>query len=417
MIIAWHKIPIKTTFMDVVKQVSSLNPHLKGKNDRLVVSQRSLKDYMSNASSRKSLSDALTPRAREIRLTRVSNCEELALEISTLMYLMKNAIEQQSEPLSIILGSPARQNGQRMPFPFYGFDKVTGCQSARTSVLICVLKSVLTKLILKESCTIRDVFYSNVELYKNQNVVTGWLNSIAVALELPHRDMLNVVAAQKGLCYSPIDLEYEDIRILKNHKSLVPLVTAANEFTGDWSKIERLVVLEKDAVFNTVVEDLSVSSKCVLVTAKGYPDWGTRHFLYKLMLSCPPSVAFEIYTDSDPYGVDIALKYIYSNEKKTYQCPRLVYRGVLIRDTLTKNKYTSDIQLLNLSFRDFKFAINLLTKLVDMSLPDVNNNKPTMILELQRQLFYHKKAEMNTVSGSNFGNYISQKNKSGRAGN
>ncbi|KAM3161952.1 SPO11-like protein [Lachancea thermotolerans] len=373
--------------------------------------RESLHDFIQGkqASTRRQLTEALTPCVREIRLTKPDNSEELSSEISTLLSLMKNAIEQHREPLNVVLGLCGKQVKQPMRFPFYGFERVTGVSADKTAILISLMKRVQRQLDLKETCTIRDVFYLNVELYKNQRTVTEWLNAISEAFELPHRDMLRVVAAQKGLCFTPIDLHHGNSMIMKRQKSLIPFMDANTSFTGIWSEIDRVVVLEKDAVFNTLVDNILVSANALIVTGKGYPDWRTRHFLDKLMLSCPPSVVFEVYTDSDPYGIDIALKYIQNCEKSVEKCPRLCYKGVLIQELLHDRLSTRGLQLLNLKIRDVNFAMKLLQRTAELELS--GKNKRMLTQELQRQLFYSKKAEMNSVSNSDFASYFSKKNK------
>ncbi|SCV05955.1 LANO_0H18866g1_1 [Lachancea nothofagi CBS 11611] len=365
----------------------------------------SLGDYLERSPTRATLEEALSPKTREIVLTKIQEPQNLKSEICTILSLMKNAIEQQSEPLVIFVGSRGKLVKPAMCFPYYGFEKMKGPPAFKTSVLLSLLKCVAMKMENEEICTIRDVFYLNVELYKNQQVVAEWLRAIADAFELPHFDALRIVAAQKGLCCTPVNLNFDvDKVILKNQKSLVPYLTAATEFSGDWSLVERVIVLEKDAIFSKLAENTQVSKRCMLVTGKGYPDWLTRYFLYKMMLNCPPSVIFEIYTDSDPYGIDIAVKYMHNELKATYQCPRLVYKGVLIQELIDNRSSTRGLQLLDLSFRDRTYAMNLLKRIAATTLR--KQTKHALVQEVQRQLFYQKKAEMNTVNGANFAEYF-----------
>ncbi|SCU88904.1 LADA_0E12684g1_1 [Lachancea dasiensis] len=372
--------------------------------NRVILSD-SLSDYMSHNHSRVKLEETLTPSHRKIKFMKVEESRSIKLEIDILLSLTRNAIEQQDEHFVLHVGGQGKTGKTILCCPYYGFEKMKGPPIKQIAVLLNLLKCISMKIKTHDLCTVRDVFYLNVELYQNQKIVATWLRNIVDAFELPQLDALGIVAAQKGLFCTPVELRFDFNKLIaRQQSSLVPLIAASTELEADWSGLERVIVFEKDAIFSKVADHPSISERCMLVTGKGYPDWLTRHFLYKLMLFCPDRVFFEVYTDSDPYGIDIALKYIHNDIKATYQCPRLNYRGVLMHEVIANKDSPAGLRLLNLSSRDFAYAKNLLRKLNDV--PIRTRNKKTLIQELQRQMFYFKKAEMNTINGSNFCDYF-----------
>ncbi|SCU94498.1 LAME_0F07668g1_1 [Lachancea meyersii CBS 8951] len=366
----------------------------------------SLREYMNHNPTRKDLTDALTPRTRDIKLTKLQPSQSLESEIETLLSLARNGIEQHNEPVVLIIEWEKRTHKLKMNYPYHGFETLKDPPAMKIAVLLSLLSRISAIAKSRDICTIRDVFYLNVELYKSQQIVSESLRDIAESFQLSDLNALGIVAAQKGLCCTPVELSFDiDKLILKNQKSLVPLMTPTTELSGNWSLVKRVVVLEKDAIFSKLAENPLINQQCILVTGKGFPDWLTRHFLYKMMLSCPPTVLFEIYTDSDPYGIEIALKYIYNDVNTVYQCPRLVYRGVMIQDLLQSGDTVHrGLQLLDLSARDLSYAMNLLKRLVNTTLKA--SKKRLLMREVQRQMFYQKKAEMNTVHGADFAKYL-----------
>ncbi|CEP60412.1 DNA topoisomerase (ATP-hydrolyzing) LALA0_S01e10264g [Lachancea lanzarotensis] len=369
-------------------------------------SKRSLIDYMKCSPTRKDFEEALEPEVRIIKLTKLQKSHTVESEIDMLLSLAKNGIEQHAEHIVITLEGSNGQVKNPLNYPFYGFERLQGPPAAKSAVLMSLMSRISAIAKQKESCTIRDVFYMNVELYQNQQIVSDSLREIADAFQVTDLNELGIYAAQKGLCFTPVDLHFDIGKIIiHNQKSLVPLMSPSVHFSGDWLRVKRIIVVEKDAIFSKLVENASVCKDCILITGKGFPDWLTRHFLHKLMVCCPPRVEFEIYTDSDPYGIDIALKYTFNCVKTEYQCPRLTYRGVMIQDLLhDRNAARNGLQLLNLSARDFRYASNLLARLENTALK--NSKKRVLTRELQRQMFYQKKAEMNTVHGANFAQYL-----------
>ncbi|CCH58275.1 hypothetical protein TBLA_0A04820 [Henningerozyma blattae CBS 6284] len=284
----------------------------------------------------------------------------------------------------------------------------------RLSVLLSLLRTIYKRLSINRISTIRDVFYDNKEIYRTQRSVENGLEIIQKTFSLPSKDMLNIVAAQKGLCFSPVFIEVstsgktEQMNDLStqlipymNSKSSVKLNTA--------EKIKRIVVLEKEAVFNSLgkyIQERKIQDT-IIITGKGYPDTLTRTFLEVLQRSNASyeQISWTILTDADPHGIDIACKYLTSSSSSIdVATQKLSYRGIFITHLIiSKFKDTSNsIQFLPLSALDSIVAMNLLAKLVDDSSSKevIHYSKRNLVRELQVQLFFQKKAEMNGMTPS-----------------
>lgn len=89
--------------------------------------------------------------------------------------------------------------------------------------------------------------------------------------------------------------------------ALIPHL-ASNYVISARSRAKLVLIVEKDAVFQKLLEDDCTSSlNCILVTGKGYPDVATR-MLVKL-LSEKLELPVYIIVDADPFGVDIMCVY------------------------------------------------------------------------------------------------------------
>lgn len=363
--------------------------------------RKSLFDYTTDAETKKDFCLSLTPKDRQIHIGPLASKDCILQEIKSALYFMRNAVEQHEQSLEIIICTD--RHPMRLKYPFHGMNLLTRKPATRVAVLINILKTIVTKIEKQEKSTMRDVYYLNVELYQKQRIVGDWLAVLEVAFGCK-KEIFNIFPSQKGLCYIPTDLRYDDL-VLKG-STLVPYINERTHLDADWNKINRVIVLEKDAIFSKLVASKDVDK--ILVTGKGYPDFLTRLFLQRLMISAPAHVKFQVFTDSDPYGVDISLKYL-ENKQECYACPRLEYQGVYIHELMKKESSTG-LQLLPLKQRDFFYAIKLLEQVTMGKNSLSTTNRRRFTRELQRQLFYWKKGEMNVVEGANFMEYFETKN-------
>lgn len=122
-------------------------------------------------------------------------------------------------------------------------------------------------------------------------------------------DRLDLLPTSKGLVAGELTLTLADNRIIDctvSGGALIPHL--ASNVISVRSKARLVLIVEKDAVFQKLLEDDCTSSlNCILVTGKGYPDVATR-MLVKL-LSEKLELPVYIIVDADPFGVDIMCVY------------------------------------------------------------------------------------------------------------
>lgn len=348
-----------------------------------------LNEFMKQHSTKRELLDAFKPRSRSIHFSFAQS--DVVDTIESILSLTRNSIEQHQQAIRIIQD----KSKTYLDFPHTG--GLSG-SSNRIAILLSLLRTIHESIKTNKIRTIRDIYYSNVELYKNQRKVEYWLSIITKCFGLNSKNCLNIVPAQKGLCYTPIEFSIltngKETRIPGNVSSLIPYMNQGStvRIRGDSTMKLRLIVLEKEAVYNKLVDSSNVTlpKNTIIITGKGYPDFLTRLLLNRLqheILSC--IVDWEIYTDADPHGIDIALKYMENDTHPHYKCEKLVYKGVLLSQLIR----IKNVQFLPLTHRD----VSLASRLLDKCTTTTSKRSCKLITELQRQLFFQKKAEMNSI--------------------
>lgn len=347
---------------------------------------RNLATLMSQCNSRSELCAALEPNPRRIHFNSTGTDVTEVLEM--ILSLSRNSIEQHQQPIAII-----QSNGGTLSFPDVG---MSTSAAKKIAVLFSLMRTVQVTVCTGQIRTIRDVYYTNVELYGDQRKVEAGLCSIAKNLHLSSRDSLNILPAQKGLCYSPYDIVVQtngqENLIPAKTSSMIPYLaqnsTARIIMRGD-AKL-KLIVLEKEAVYNKLV-GANTAEDTIFITGKGYPDFLTRLFLNRLQQNIC-ILDWRIYTDADPHGIDIALKYMQNDDHEQYMCQKLIYKGALLTQLLRRK----EAQFLQMSQRDLSLAIGLTNRLAS------NSSTKLLRVQLQRQLFFQKKAEMNSQLTSQY---------------
>lgn len=317
--------------------------------------------------------------------------QQIHNKIQDILTLCKNSVGQQQQGFQLhgLFKKP-------IEFPLSGRLKGKLLQNKiqKLSITFTLLKEIQRNI---EKCTVftsRDIFYRNVELFKSQRLVVDTVDHIQKALGLTIREDLNITATQKGLIFTAVDIiinssDTKKIKITKGKSQLIPQFDN-NAFImvckDDPQRILKVLVIEKDAVYNTIIQ--KPPEGYIVVTGKGYPDMLTRKFLHRLE-QCNSNLQFVILTDPDPHGINIAMKYQGFTADSIYPCASLIRKGISILELIGGHSSTI-AQVLPLSTRDIKLAQNILFS----GHSDLYANMRT---ELQRQLFLTKKGEMNTT--------------------
>ncbi len=80
-----------------------------------------------------------------------------------------------------------------------------------------------------------------------------------------------------------------------------------------FSRLKKVIVVEKDTVFQRVIQLIYSLPDVICVTGKGYPDYATRKFL--LLLQAQTDAEFYYIGDADPFGADIFFNYYFGSPR------------------------------------------------------------------------------------------------------
>ena len=208
-------------------------------------------------------------------------------------------------------------------------DKTTTRAFANTAT---VRKSAITTRILGlawELCrkgihtTKRDMFYTDVKLFKTQHESDDVLNDVACMIGCT-RTSLSVVASEKGIVIGRVQFReagdpIDCTRMGVGGKAIPPYIERITDIQSD---AEFILLVEKDAAFMRLAEDRFYNKyACIIITAKGQPDVATRLFLKKLKETLQIPILGLV--DSDPYGLKILSVYMSGSKNMSYDSANL----------------------------------------------------------------------------------------------
>jgi len=200
-----------------------------------------------------------------------------------------------------------------------------------------VMEIVFQLLKANLHATKREVFYSDVNLFREQKYSDKIIEDVASMLRTT-RDSVHVVASARGSAMGRV--------VIRDGGDTIDLTKMG---TGGWAItpfLDQVEILESDAEFILLSEkDAAVMrlseakywnrQPCIVLTGKGSGDIATRAFLKTLVkeLEIP---AFAL-VDSDPYGHYIYSVFLRGSKRLSYESPfiatpELKLLGVLSRD-------------------------------------------------------------------------------------
>lgn len=171
--------------------------------------------------------------------------------------------------------------------------------------------------------TKRDMYYTDVKLFRTQNESDEVLNDVACMLGCT-RTSLSVVASEKGIVIGRVRFrEAGDLidctRMGVGGKAIPPYIERITDIESD---ADFILLVEKDAAFMRLAEDRFYNKyPCIIITAKGQPDVATRLFLKKLKDTLMIPILGLV--DSDPYGLKILSVYMSGSKNMSYDSANL----------------------------------------------------------------------------------------------
>jgi meiotic recombination protein SPO11 len=261
-----------------------------------------------------------------------------------------------------------------------------------------VMEIVFNLLKLNLHATKREVFYSDVNLFREQKYSDKIIEDVASMIQTT-RDSIHVVASARGSAMGRVTI--------RDGGDLIDLTKMG---TGGWAVtpfLDQLEIVESDAEFIILSEkDAAVMrlaeakywnrQPCIVLTGKGTGDIATRAFL-KMLVKELEIPAFAL-VDSDPYGHYIYSVFLRGSKRLSYESPfiatpELKLLGVLSRD-LDEYKIPKAVRI-PMQPADIKRVKDMLKE------PFVRRNKP-WVEDLELMLRLKEKAEIQAFASHSF---------------
>lgn len=193
----------------------------------------------------------------------------------------------------------------------------------KTAITTRVLQIVMELCSKGIHVTKRDLFYTDVKLFKQQTESDDVLDDAACMVGCT-RSSLNVVASEKGVVVGKLIFEDDGdtidcTKMGVGGKAIPPSIDRVTNVRG---AAEFILLIEKDAAFMRLAEDRFYNQfPCVIISGKGQPDVATRLFLNKVRaaLNVPILGLF----DADPYGLKILSVYMKGSKNMSYDAINL----------------------------------------------------------------------------------------------
>jgi len=280
----------------------------------------------------------------------------------------------------------------------------SNASSARKTAITTRLMQIVLELCSKGiHVTKRDLFYTDVKLFKQQTESDDVLDDVACMVGCT-RSSLNVVASEKGIVVGKLIFEDDGdtidcTKMGMGGKAIPPSIDRVTNVRGD---AQFILLIKKDAAFMRLAEDRFYNDyPCVIISGKGQPDVATRLFLNKVRsaLNVPILGLF----DADPYGLKILSVYMKGSKNMSYDSinlttPDIKWLGVRPSDL---DKYSIPQQCrLEMSEHDLKTGRELLEE-------DYIKANPKWHRELELMVKTKVKAEIQALSSFGF-QYLSK---------
>ncbi|KAK7235846.1 ATP-hydrolyzing type II DNA topoisomerase [Aureococcus anophagefferens] len=271
-------------------------------------------------------------------------------------------------------------------------------QVRKTAIMTRVFSLVHEVVTKGIHVTKRDLFYTDVKLFKKQEESDAVLDDAACTIGCP-RSCLNVVAADKGLVVGRVQFDEDGdpidcTRMGVTGKAIPAYIDKISNIRSD---AEFILLVEKDAAYNRLAEDRFYNQfPCILITGKGQPDVATRMFLSRLKAELKiPVLAF---VDSDPYGLKILSVYMSGSKAMSYDAnslttPDIKWLGLRPSDLDAYN--LPDQCRLPMTPKDIEMGKQLLKE-------DFVLKNKQWVKELERMLHTKQKAEIQALSAFGF---------------
>ena len=251
--------------------------------------------------------------------------------------------------------------------------------------------------------TKRDLFYTDVKLFRNQKESDAVLDDISCLLGCT-RNSLHVVASEKGVVVGKLlyNEDGDEIDCTKMGIGGKAIPSNIDKVANLRSEAKFVLLVEKDAAFMRLAEDRFYNRfPCIIITAKGQPDVATRLFLSKLKRDLRVPVLALV--DADPYGLKIISVYMQGSKNMAFDSANLTTPD--IKWLGVRPSYLDKFQIpeqcrLDMSAKDIETGQHMLTE-------EFIQQNPEWVKEVQIMLESKTKAEIQALSSYGF-QYLSE---------
>lgn len=264
--------------------------------------------------------------------------------------------------------------------------------------LVRVLE-IINELLEKDMhATKREVYYSDVNLFKEQRNSDRSIEDVATMLYTT-RNSTHVVASARGSCVGRLRIRDKN-----------DIIDLEKQGSGGWSispMLDNIEIIESDAEFILVVEKAAAMMRltearfwrdypCIILTAQGVGNVATRMFLKRLSKELRLPV-FSL-VDSDPYGHYIHSVYMRGSKRLSYETPFLATPDIKLLGVLTRDLKKYNIPencRIPMKKKDIKRTKEMLEE-------DFVKNNPKWRKDLKMALDLKVKAEIQALSTFGF---------------
>lgn len=120
--------------------------------------------------------------------------------------------------------------------------------------IIYLIGQIHSLLVTNSTCTKRELYYRNVEMFSDQTCVNTALNHISALLETPLWE-LGVMSTSKGIVAGDLTVIYEESRIQYTQEKGDTVPSDLSGIIGIESKADFVLIVEKDTVFKRLFDD------------------------------------------------------------------------------------------------------------------------------------------------------------------
>ncbi|CRH02599.1 meiotic recombination protein SPO11, putative [Plasmodium relictum] len=239
--------------------------------------------------------------------------------------------------------------------------------------LIYTIEIILRNLYENTYTTLRQIFYTNSQLFISQNVSNRTIGKLTKIIKKP-RELLNIYNSPKGIIRGNILLKEKNLsqwadcmNIFETRGHLICPFGVSDLIISQ--NVKYVLVIEKETIFFKLLQSNFISKygPSILITAKGFPDINTRQLIFEIHRR-NKNLKFFCLTDYDAHGLSIAFTYSSKYESKVYYVDdisinNLYWLNLFTPDEAIEKNVLKKIDLYNLTLKDIRILDNICNNL------------------------------------------------------